>query len=400
MRGRVVGLVFALVFCVGAGTAQAASSWRIEQAPSPYSSSWLASVSCWSPENCVAVGGTGPGSSAGASALAEERGSGGWKLLNTQVGSEWGSYLDGVSCPAAGDCLAVGAVNTSRSPGPLLEQLSGGTWHVLPAPWAAGSQGLYSVSCPTTTWCMAVGPSTTHDTLAFDGTSWSIAAPLPQDLVPNGVSCSSPSACEAVGWQNTTSGTAPADAHWNGSVWTLQPTAPLPGLPVSWFQGVSCLSASFCSAVGAQGGYDLYLDYYTLGELWGGTSWTAPPTGGSSGSDLMDVSCAAANSCQAVGYTQEGARTLAWSGSGWQYEPNPASANYSVLDGVSCPTTISCMAVGAGPGGTLVERYSPAGPSAGLTIHAFSARTRSVRRSRLRGAGWLRAARKPGVAAS
>jgi hypothetical protein len=105
---------------------------------------------------------------------------------------------------------------------------------------------------------------------------------------------------------------------------------------------------------------------------WNGTTWTAqadlPVPSGASSVTLVGVSCTSATACTAAGYSRESASpyaelTLAeaWNGTACssQGTPSPAATS-NVLDGVSCVTAGSGVAVGSAPdpGGysaTLVE---------------------------------------------
>jgi hypothetical protein len=66
-------------------------------------------------------GGSGGGTN-GATPLAEQWTGSTWQELTTP---DTGSYLSGISCPSASDCIAV--------EGTLAEQWNGTAWQVLPA---------------------------------------------------------------------------------------------------------------------------------------------------------------------------------------------------------------------------------------------------------------------------
>jgi hypothetical protein len=153
-----------------------------------------------------------------------------------------------------------------------------------------------------------------------------------------------------------------------GSGWSIQRTPNPPGAQSSGLFSVSCLSASDCLAVGS---------YYKRGtkplsERWNGHAWSidrAQSPAGATFADLDGVSCVSPNACTAVGLYQKtgGAlMTLAerWNGSKWSIEktPNPRNSTHTELDGVSCPSTHACTAVGfyrsTGPYRTLVERWN------------------------------------------
>ncbi len=91
------------------------------------------------------------------------------------------------------------------------------------------------------------------------------------------------------------------------------------------------------------------------------------PVGPANGS-LAGVACVSETSCYAVGSYPAGTteKTLVeqWNGTSWSIvtSPNPNGATRSSLNGVACPSTTSCHAVGnyfANAGDyTLIERYA------------------------------------------
>jgi hypothetical protein len=103
--------------------------------------------------------------------------------------------------------------------------------------------------------------------------------------------------------------------RWNGTKWEIQHT-PNPDNQRG-FTGVSCASASTCTAVG------IVDANRTLAERWNGTRWTVqrvplPATGHAVGGALNGVSCPTSNECTSVGYylnqvhgRTSGLRTLA-----------------------------------------------------------------------------------------
>jgi len=102
--------------------------------------------------------------------------------------------------------------------------------------------------------------------------------------------------------------------RWNGTSWAVQPTPNLTGATQSELSGVSCASTRACSAVGYY--YNSSGDLVTLAERWNGTSWAVQPTPNPTGamqSELWGVSCPSASACSAVGYyaTADSERTLA-----------------------------------------------------------------------------------------
>ena len=86
------------------------------------------------------------------------------------------------------------------------------------------------------------------------------------------VSCPSATACLAVGFGKTRHvGTAMAES-WNGTSWTTTPSAAPPGASQSDLRAVSCTSATACTAVGFY--RDISGTQHDLAERWDGSSWT------------------------------------------------------------------------------------------------------------------------------
>jgi len=91
----------------------------------------------------------------------------------------------------------------------------------------------------------------------------------------------------------------------------------------------------------------------TLAERWNGASWTIQPTPNrAAGAELRGVSCPSASTCTAVGqyFLANGATWMlieAWNGARWVLKPTPALNAYdSGLARVSCTTPRACTAVG------------------------------------------------------
>jgi len=192
----------------------------------------------------------------------------------------------------------------------------------------------------------------------WNGTSWSIqTTPNPSGTTLSsllGVSCTAANACVAVGYNFTSSGVTLTLAEvWNGTTWTIQTTPNPSGATTSELLGVSCTAANACVSTGYdEGGSG---DEVTLAEVWNGTQWaikSTPNPSGATTSVLLGVSCTAANACVSVGDDQGAGDqvTLAevWNGTKWAVQPTPvpSGATYSTLKGVSC-TAASCVGAGS-----------------------------------------------------
>jgi len=197
----------------------------------------------------------------------------------------------------------------------------------------------------------------------WDGTEWALrTAPVPAGAAEGnlkGVSCTSSTQCTAVGFFESSSGAdEPLVERWNGTVLT-QGTAPSPGgAAAARLKSVSCTSSTACTAVGAfeSGGEEA-----TLAERWNGSEWavqdTVDPPGEEGWNWLRGVSCASSAACMAVGTHFERVGTYfigsplveRWDGSEWSIESsqNPLPNLTAYLKDVSCVSPNSCTAVGS-----------------------------------------------------
>src|SRR5215472_22971 len=263
--------------------------------------------------------------------------------------------LQGISCPSASACTAVGFHQGRRAVGKtLIESWNGTAWSIVPSPSRPSHNILRDVSCFSPSFCTAVGysygahsePKTLIE--SWNGTAWSIVpSPSPgpvlgQDYLDS-VSCPSASFCIAVGWHNRSKLKTLVES-WNGTAWSVVPS-PSPDVGFvkpDYLNGVTCLSATACTAVGsyARG---------TLVESWNGTTWSVVPSpnpaGPGSGS-LYSVSCAAADACAAVGSGTTGTLAEAWNGSTWSVVPSPSVGSGDRLAGVWCTAADACNAAG------------------------------------------------------
>jgi hypothetical protein len=308
------------------------SAWRMLSTPALSSTdSMLASVSCASATNCVAVG---PGSPA---ALAESWNGTSWTVLPVPAGGP-----ASISCPAPSHCIAAG-VTVAGNLAPHTQVWNGSTWTSLPTPNPlTDSASLNAVSCPQATACTAVGTAEGAGALAmnFDGSRWQIVRVSRSDAL-SGVSCTLATRCMAVGnYINTADNSAVLAQAWRGLKWRLTAT---PADVVGGLADVSCVSATNCVGVGGSsrgtGGID------PLAEAWDGSAWRvtpapSPPLGGM----LTAVSCAG-GACLAIGGIM---LAELWNGSAWLVKkpitPRPFASGR--LTDVSCVSQARCVAVG------------------------------------------------------
>jgi hypothetical protein len=284
--------------------------------------------------------------------------------------------------------MAVGSYWSKAGNNPAIaEQWNGKTWRLLtmPAPKGAVGSALFGLSCPAIRLCLAFGDYTTstdpynpaaHSLVEiWNGSSWSDSLPPePHGTTGAGLSggwCTSATNCIAVGSYGTSSGSGGLAETWNGSHWSILPSAKAGAI----LQSVSCWSAAGCLAVGSYyiGGFN-----YSIAESWNGRAWTVlyedKPGLNEHVSQLNSVVCASASLCMVVGQWANGdggggpPYPLAryWNGKVWNTPAMPSpnglfGANFAPA-GLSCTSATNCMSVGsfveaAGGQGTVAESW-------------------------------------------
>ncbi len=284
----------------------------------------------------------------------------------------------------------------------LAERWDGSVWTVETTPTEGNSDDLVSVACAAADACMAVGsynsgtPTRKYPvTELWNGKKWVVkaSAKLPEEdknVVFESVSCPTAKACTAVGYVvNHSQGVEALVESWNGKQWTVQPTPTPPHSLYPYLFGVSCSSTTACMAVGTYknteaGGEVKNTEFHgreALIERWNGTSWELqsspspigkPKPEGEARWELTRISCSSETWCVATGYyiqSESGAPSALlgerWKGNEWELElpVNVAGAALSNLEGLSCTAEFECTAVGNslkalpfGPQATLAER--------------------------------------------
>jgi hypothetical protein len=270
----------------------------------------LNGVSCVSASACVAVGTTfayGGGFGGGSVVIAKWNGKS-WSDeggVDGAAGRLAENVLSGISCTSASQCVAVGSDTTLGGVmQTLIEQWDGSTWSLASSP---NSGALSSVSCVSAAACVAVGADGNLALVEqWDGTAWSV---VPSPAVGanasnelSGVSCTSASVCVAVG-SFTPSGQATQTLveQWDGTSWSVSPSPDEDAARPNVLSGVSCTSSSACTAVGDAS------NPQPLVEEWDGTDWSIAPTEGvGTHSTLNGVSCLGPQVCVAVGNSGPG----------------------------------------------------------------------------------------------
>ena len=264
--------------------------------------------------------------------------------------------LSGVSCASSTACVAVGgfdkcAACQAKAVFPLAERWDGSSWSILPNPAGSKNHQLNGVSCTSRSACTAVGVSYHGPVLnprgssalveRWNGISWSVqrtVQPRAGFVELDGVSCVTRADCVAVGYFVTQSGGGPLMERWDGSKWS---TVSIPSAAEGVFKGVSCVSRTDCVAVGSWSGG-------TLIARRNGAHWSVVhghQANEENVPELRGVSCTSRRACLAVGNTGGGndaAIVERWNGARWSQPTSPGGT----LDGVSCTSAVHCVAAG------------------------------------------------------
>ena len=273
-------------------------------------------LSCYG-ESCVAIGSVSNGVTTTVHRI-DVLTATGWKTSLLPAAHRGANALYAVSCSTPTLCMAVGTVATgqrSSQTHSAIVSLSvspqgGVSAQSLTHPQTGTIDSMTSISCPTASFCVAVGttfggPGRQWMPLVetFDGTTWnqqSVGGLASGYLL--GVSCSSPTSCVAVGSTNglTNATTRPIAVSFSGGKWTGQ-ILNRSGVALN---AISCFGPQVCMAVGSQsfGLATVPQVFSDQGGAWNPTKMPALPTG-SSGGEWRSVTCLNANQCHLFGTT-------------------------------------------------------------------------------------------------
>ncbi len=307
--------------------------------PAPNGIGPLEAVSCATSKDCWVVGEPEPtarfakssGTEVRTTVLVTHNGGAKWSKEFIQAVSS--TVLSGISCPTSTFCMAVGTTNAIPSLGEVVTTRDGGQiWHQVSSP--TGSVSVMSARCWSRTYCLA---------LASDGTSyWSVT---------------------------TTDG---------GNIWQRTGTLPT---GMAGVRDLSCRTTMDCIVAG----YIASTPGHGTGAValttTGGTNWSLATLPVGSGL-LGDAVCASESMCVAVGTTTNAFSDLIPSagmilsssdgGSSWVNTQTPSGLNDGF--GVACPDSTTCVAVGIRWISSL-SSTQPATPSAGLVLTTSSGQT-------------------------
>jgi hypothetical protein len=280
------------------------------------------------------------------------------------------SPLRGVSCPTTTWCMTVPQKAPQHS-----EIWNGSSWTKVPMPGNT-TANFAGVSCVSRIWCMAVGTQEVNlldVTLVehWNGTKWKVdtSPDVPgADQALQSVSCVTSSVCMAVGYVDTGPFSFDTLAEdWNGTAWSLVSTPVVAGYSQQNLEGVSCTSKTFCMAGGWDGTNSATFPNVSLTEKWNGTAWSvvASPSPGAHGTEVDGVSCLKSTFCIGVGLGGAGLTPLVlrWGGTSWSVVPSDPAAN-QWLNVVDCATTTACAGAGQSNNQVSIEMPSSLRPRA------------------------------------
>jgi hypothetical protein len=216
--------------------------------------------------------------------------------------------LNAISAVAANDIWAIGySTDSSFNNHSLTMHWDGATWSIVPSP-AVGNDILYAVDviASNDVWAAGrtqVGYSSSRTlTLHWDGSTWT-AVPSPNDSTGNndlyGVAAVAANDVWAVGSAGSSKTLV---LHWNGAGWSVFPTPSFNNASNEVLVGIIAASSGDIWTAGQffQNSVD-----HTLTEHWNGSSWTLAPSADpeSSSNRLSSIAATPKGTLWAVGTT-------------------------------------------------------------------------------------------------
>jgi hypothetical protein len=256
---------------------------------------------------------------------------------------------------------------SAASPGPAANVSS----HLRPgspqAPSVTGTNhALNSDSCPTVSFCMAVGDYDLQGHVpglseVLSAGKWVVKhVPSPSlgvNIFANEVSCASASSCLFAGahWVGTKGADGNLAEAWNGSSWRIVTSGRPAHTTFSSLNDVACPTASFCLVIGDAG--TSASKYHNVAYTWMHSStWRQTPVpdpAGARNSELSALACSDAAHCMAAGdYTSAAGHYLPfaarWTSGHWKILAIASIPGQLQIipQGVSCPTASECVVAG------------------------------------------------------
>jgi hypothetical protein len=218
--------------------------------------------------------------------------------------------IGGVSCPAVNHCVVAGHVPE----GEIIWTWNGSAWSmtIAPTPNTVEDEYLDSIQCTTLSDCLVAGEEPAGDISVPAAARWNgrslsqLRPPAPKGLSNagfSGLSCASRDHCAFTGL-----GYAAQDSPiksflevWDGRTWKLTMWRGAKAGDYAMLSAVSCRSVNDCVAVGDVGPDT---DQRAAALAWDGTRWTTadvPAPGAGKASVFYGVTCVTASGCTAIG---------------------------------------------------------------------------------------------------
>ena len=333
---------------------------------------YVNSVSCASSTSCVAGGGYRDGSGHEQAFVSVYNGSA-WAdhelagLLN--VGNN--AYVKSVSCASSTSCVAGGDYRDgSGHEQAFVSVYNGSAWadQEVPGSLNVGNAVVYTVSCASSTSCVAGGDytdSSGHEQAfvsVYNGSTWAdheVAGSLNVGNIAyvDSVSCASSTSCVAGGGYKDGSGNYQAFVSvYNGSAWADHELAGSLNVGNAHLSSVICDSSTSCVAGGqytdSSGHEQAFVSVYN------GSAWADHEVAGSlnvgNNAYVSSVSCTSSTSCVAGGQFKDGsgnyqAFVSVYNGSAWADQEVAGSLNVgngASVYTVSCASSTSCVVGG------------------------------------------------------
>lgn len=272
------------------------------------------------------------------------------------------SYLSGVSCLAKDHCIAVGNYfDINQKEWPMIVTKQQGSWTVdnsllptLPTSYSDHSVRLNAVSC-VTDFCATVGEYSAEGTqddhpwiATYSGGQWS-SAPLAWSggkVNLLSISCSTSTFCLA-GGQTIRGGVPAALAFaWQGETWTEVSADTVGFFAHGHIRSIDCVSVNHCTAVGLIGINQPVVAEYMDGE-WSFNTLPEPRQSGF----LYDITCFDEATCVVVGHdVQEHYFMAQGKQDTWEFwqaaDMQVNTDDFNSWVATSCPTVHSCVMAG------------------------------------------------------
>jgi hypothetical protein len=313
----------------------------------------LTAVSCASASRCWAVGSPGPDATPVPPTVIVATKDGGATWTAQVVPGSLGPSLNGVSCPTATTCMAVGS-DASGSDLVLTTHDGGADWSQASAP--ANAIGLTAVACTGIGLCVVIASngSALWSARSTDfGATWQQTGNLPASFLgASDLACDAADSCLVAGYVPSGAGHgtgALAVSADGGQTWAA---ATVPA-GVGLLQSVACATTTSCFAAGTA---STTVSGVTpskgqlLQSVDGGHTWTpapVPPV-----DDVYGLACPSELQCAMVGEDWAGNPAVATGAvaqshdGGQTFTPSSAAYVPLTLSAVSCPTVAACIAVG------------------------------------------------------